>query len=215
MNADLRRILESAYDPCKGFCGKCKRLVEPFTPAAGHVPRGFYGALGGLSEVRLVMVLAEPTTPGIDEDHTGGIDSAFAYAGQCYRYGDDPGHANTRSIIQKCFSGSWSEVMRKVWITNSVLCTPLPKKSQGGKKFRSCEDYCGERYLLSQLLLFPHAVIAAMGTKVHDRVKRLRRSIPPGFNINRYISPYRPGCYSPSASASWAKLVRDVTMLSP
>ena len=217
MNAELRRILEPAYHPCGGFDGKCKGLIYPFNPASGHVPRGFYGALGDLSEVRLVMVLAEPTGPGIDEDHTRGIDSAFAYAGRCYRYGNDPGHANTRSIIQKCFLESshwtdqaWREAMRKVWITNSVLCTPT------AAKYRDCEDYCGKEYLLRQLRLFSHAVIAAMGTRAHERIKRLRWRFPPASNIKKYISPYyQPGWNSPSARASWNTLVGDVAKMSP
>ena len=159
MNADLRRILEPAYNPCGGFCGKCKGLIKPWNPAAGHVPRGFYGALGDVSEVRLVMVLAEPTTPGTDEDHTHGIESAFAYAGKCYQHGDDPGHANTRSIIRKCFLGplhwtdqAWREIMRKVWITNSVLCSAM---TPAAKVAPACENHCGKLYLVKQLRLSP------------------------------------------------------------
>ncbi len=215
MNAELRRILEPAYYPCKGFSRACNGLVMPWNSAAGHVPRGFYGALGDLSEVRLVMVLAQPNNPGSDEDHTSGIDSAFAYAGQRYRHGDDPGHANTRSIIQKCFCGSWQEAMRKVWITNSVLCSVKPPRAKA-KKWTKVEQCCGEWYLLRQLLLFPHAVIAAMGTEVHSRVNRLKKYVPHASNIGEYVSPYyRPGWNSPLAKASWDKLVTEVAKVSP
>ena len=71
MNQSLRVILKPAYDPCRGFSGTCVSMR--WYPEFGHVPRGFYGALGDLSKVRLVMVLAEPSDSGGDEIHAMGL----------------------------------------------------------------------------------------------------------------------------------------------
>jgi hypothetical protein len=42
-------------------------------PGTGHVPRGFFGATGEVSEVELVLVTPEPGDPHgeeLDPDHT-------------------------------------------------------------------------------------------------------------------------------------------------
>ena len=113
MNKLLENILEPAYKPCTGFAGTCASMK--WGPSEGHVPRGFYGALGDVSDVRLVMVLAEPGPPGNDEVHTGMI-SAFEYAERCYLEGGGQGHRNVRSIIGRCFPGlPLRQAMCKVW----------------------------------------------------------------------------------------------------
>ena len=199
MNKSLRTILKPAYAPCPGFSGACASMR--WSPESGHVPRGFYGALGNVSEVRLVMVLAEPSDPGGDEIHSG-IDSAFSYAEQCYLGGGGQGHTNTMSIIGRCFPGlPPQEAMRKVWITESVLCSA---KTPGVKVDRACEQLCVSTYLEPQLRLFPNATVAAMGSKAY---KRLKKHVP---DIVECGAVFPPGCNFPSTKAKWDRLVSIV-----
>lgn len=199
MNESLKEILKKAYDPCSGFSGACSSMR--WSPLSGHVPRGFYGALGDVSEVRLVMVLAEPGDPGGDEVHTG-IDSAFRYAEQCYLGNGGPGHRNTMAIISRCFPGlSAQDAMRKVWITESVLCSA---EVTATKVDRACEELCVRSYLLPQLRLFPNAIVAAMGSKAY---RRLKRYVP---DIVECGAVFPPGCNFPSTQAKWERLVSIV-----
>jgi len=174
-------------------------------PASGHAPRGFFGALGDISEVRLVMVLAEPGEPGSDEIHDG-VDSAFRYAEKCYLMAGGQGHRNVRSIILRCFPGlSLKEAFRKVWITESVLCSA---EVPAGKVNRDCERLCVSEYLIPQLRLFPNAVVAAMGSKAHNRVKKY---FP---DVVKCGAVFPPGCNFASTRDSWDNLVsivRDMT----
>lgn len=172
-----------------------------WSPESGHVPRGFYGAFGDLSEVRLVMVLAEPGNPGGNAIHNG-IDSAFSEAEQCYLRAGGQGHTNVRTIIRRCFPKlTLQETMRKVWITESVLCSAT---TPGAKVDRSCEQLCVSTYLEPQLRLFPNATVAAMGSKAY---KRLKKYVP---DIVECGAVFPPGCNFPSTKAKWDKLVSIV-----
>ena len=185
-----RKILEPAYKPCRGFAGTCAAMR--WCPSEGHVPRGCYGALGEVSDVRLVMVLAEPGSPGKEEVHTGMI-SAFEYAARCYLEDGGQGHRNVRAIIGRCFPGlPLRQAMRKVWITESVLCSAESALAQID---RGIEEECVKRYLLPQLTLFPNAIVAAMGGKAYRRLRRFSRFIP---NLGEYGAVYPPGCNFPT-----------------
>ena len=198
MNPELTRILERAYRPCAGFDGPCSAMT--WAPARGHIPRGFWGALDSLEEVRLVMVLAEPGFPKDGRRQTG-LESALAATEQCYRYKDDTGHRNVRYIVRLCFPElSFIEAMRKVWITESVLCS-IPKGSPTGKLLPEVEDHCVRTFLLPQLHLFPNAIVAAMGGKAYCRMTRC------GFtDVVQYSAVYKPEGNKPRARASWKKL---------
>ena len=199
MNKSLRAILKPAYDPCQGFSGVCASMR--WSPESGHVPRGFYGALGDVPEVRLVMVLAEPGNPGDDEMHSG-IDSVFNYAEQCYLRDGGPGHTNVRTIIRKCFPKlTLQEAMRKVWITESVLCSA---ETPAAKVDPACEQLCVSSYLLPQLRLFPNATVAAMGSKAY---RRLKKYVP---DIVECGAVFPPGCNFPSTKAKWDRLISIV-----
>ena len=197
MNEKLKRILEHAYR-CKEFDGACEDIMR-WKPEVGHAPRGFYGALGELNEVRLVMILAEPADPGAVENHTAGIDSAFRFAERCYLhgnlYGSSDGHANAREIIRSCFPHlTLKQAMRRVWITESVLCSA---PTSGGYVPAACASACVRSYLVPQLQRFPDAVIGAMGSKAYDRVRKyapteyIRRVVKCDavFGRKRYYSP--------------------------
>ena len=97
--------------------------------------------------------------------------------------------------------------MRKVWITESVLCSaPLPRS----------QDRTWDRAFLRRsvspgsIASLPNATIAAMGkSKPVKRLNRYRDQIP-----NRIVecgAVYPPGCNLESTKASWDKLVEIVT----
>jgi hypothetical protein len=61
--------LRDAFAPCPAVGRQCRDAR--WSPREGHVPRGFLGAIGQLSEVELVLVVAEPGDPLAGEDHSG------------------------------------------------------------------------------------------------------------------------------------------------
>ena len=202
----IRKILAPAYAPCAGFKGVCRSMC--WKPIEGHIPRGFYGATRHPSEVRLVMVLAEPGRPGPDEVYSGSasdlLDSAFRTAEHCYLYEGGPGHANARSIINRCFPDlKRKEAMRKVWITESVLCS-VQSEDPTGRVPRNVEEQCVTTYLLPQLQLFPNAIVAAMGGKTYNRI---RRHVP---DVVKCGAIFPPGCNFKSTKDSWDLLVAAV-----
>ena len=161
-----------------------------------------------MKDVALVLVLAEPgppnPNPGPEECYSD-VDSAFAFTEHCYLHAGKQGHENVRKLIRRCFPGlSLVDAMRKVWITESVLCSD---SSPGA----DIERFCAGQYLLRQLRLFPqHATIAAMGqSKAVKRLNRYKGQIP-----NRIVecgAVFPPGCNFKSTKASWDKLVEIVT----
>lgn len=199
-NPELERILAGAYR-CPEFDGTCHSMR--WCPEQGHVPRGFYGATGELSEVKLIMVLAEPGDPKPGESHEDEMDSVLACAGSYYREMKSQGHRNMMAILQAAFPGDdFDAIFRKVWITESVLCS-APQTT--GPIDRAIERACADRFLARQLDLFPQALVAAMGGKAQNRLRRViqREVIPCG-------AVYPPGCNHPSARSSWEELVRMV-----
>ena len=205
MHPALKDILKPAYR-CVGFDGTCSSKMQ-WAPHLGLVPRGFYGATGDLEDVALVLVLAEPGNPSPNpgpEECYSDVDSAFAFTEHCYLRAGGQGHENVRALILRCFHGlSLVDAMRKVWITESVLCSA---SSPGA----DIERFCAKQYLLRQLQLFPHATIAAMGkSKAVKRLNRYKDQIP-----NRIVecgAVFPPGCNFESTKDSWDKLVEIVT----
>ena len=68
MNKEMLEVLAPAYTPCRHFSGQCKSMR--WNPSNGHVPRGFCGADGDLSEIELILVTAEPGDPLAHEDYS-------------------------------------------------------------------------------------------------------------------------------------------------
>jgi hypothetical protein len=77
LHPSLSEILLPAYAPCADFSNACNEMR--WIPEAGHVPRGFLGACGDLSDVELILVFAEPGDPHFGETHTG-LASAYDHA---------------------------------------------------------------------------------------------------------------------------------------
>ena len=76
---------------------------------AGHVPRGFYGALGALAEVELILVFAESGDPHQGQQYAG-LQIAFDYAGDAFGASTDLFHRNVRSILDGFWLGLTLEV---------------------------------------------------------------------------------------------------------
>jgi Uracil DNA glycosylase superfamily len=186
-------------------------------PKAGHVPRGFRGACGEISDVELVLILAEPGNPLPNESHSGHLQEAYKYATDSLREGKSLVQRNLLKIIDLCWPGmNFDQQMKKVWITESVLCS-APKES--GPVPREVEHACSQRYLSAQLALFPNALIVALGTKAK---RRLRKHV--GFTssyhprVRQFLPAFAvapPGCNSREARPSWERISREVRRRNP
>lgn len=200
LNRELKEILIPAYSPCEGFSGVCGSMR--WDPTEGHVPRGFLGASGNLKEIELVLVFAEPGDPHDDEVHSG-IESAHEKAMRAFSEGTDLFHRNVRLILNLCWPGlSFEEQMKKTWMTESVLCS-APVES--GPVRTACERNCGYRYLLPQIKLLNHCVIAALGAKARDRMRAIGiESFIPA------VSAAPPGCNIKKARSSWQAIADEI-----
>lgn len=196
LNLALEKILSLAYEPCPEFTQACLKMR--WNPQAGHVPRGFLGACGQISEVEMVLVFAEPGDPHIGESHSG-LQSAYVYATFAFRTGKDLFHRNVRKILDLCWPNMpFEEQMSKVWLTDSVLCS-APK--EGGHVSRAVSLACGHRYLVDQLALFSNPLIVAVGSKAQSRLRAL--------GVQEFMSVYAaapPGCNMPEAIQSWQQI---------
>lgn len=193
-HAALLEVLRPAY-PCEGFQGTCPGMR--WEPQGGHIPRGFLGATGRLEEVELVMVLAEPGDPS-PGDHTT-LEEALAHARWAFREGTGQFHVNARYLLDRCWPGlSFEAQLRRVWITESVLCSaevstgPVPK---------TAEQACGNRFLRQQLAALPGALVVAFGTKAANRLRRL--GIPA---VEQAFALGKPGCFQARARPSWDRI---------
>lgn len=207
-SSDLLNRLAPAYEPCAGLAGGCRNKVS-WAPARGHVPRGYCGAIGGLAEVRLVLVMAEPGDPHHSESHMddgssrGRQESAARYAWEAFETGKDLFHRRVRELLDACWPGAdFNTQMRWTWITDSVLCSA---SKEGGSVPISVVRECGARYLHVQLAMFPNALVAALGNKAKDRLRSCGVS---EFFAAGAIAP--PGCNFPANRASHERLAAVV-----
>ena len=193
VNSAIANILAPAYMPCIEFQRACMQMR--WQPDAGHVPRGFLGASGSLDEVELVLVFAEPGDPHVGEHHEG-LESAYEYATHAFATGKDLFHRNVRKILSSCWPDlSFDQQMRKVWLTESVLCSA---RIECGSVPVGASRTCGQRYLLAQLELFPAALVVALGSNAQTRLRALGYT---AFFSAFAVAP--PGCNRREARASW------------
>lgn len=200
MDERLTSVLQPAYGPCPGFSSSCPDMR--WSPLKGHIPRGFLGATADLSDVELVLVFAEPGDPQADEVHTG-MESALQYAYHYHQRQWDQFHRNVRHILNLC----WPETpfkmqLDRVWMTESVLCSA---QRECGPVPRSTERACGERYLMRQLVLFPNALVVALGTKAQRRLRALGFL---DFLAAGAVAP--PGCNQRSVRESWNLIPQEL-----
>ncbi len=221
MNKELADIIKEAYRPCESLKNSCAcgKNGIVWNPEKGHVPRGFCGATGEIKDIKLVLVLAEPGTPGSKEHYDkGDIDSMLEQHNKYVTFeNNDPNqektslfHKNIRRIVTSCFPNikDFEEVKKHAWITESVLCSvpPVEDKARFGKGQNSTgtmpkevEDECGKRYLLEQYKLLKDACWVAVGCKARNRLKSL------GINCRYIFHPSPPGynVYKTKADESW------------
>lgn len=195
-----------AFHPCGGFASPCTTMR--WIPEVGHVPRGFCGAEGGLEDVRLVMVTAEPGDPYDDENHDadgtpeGRLRSSMAFVRFHHEQGRDRYHVNFRDCVDRFWPGlSFADRMKRTWITDSVLCSA--EKEMGAVPM-AVELHCARTHLLRQLALFPRATVVALGNKAQQRLRQA--------GVVDFLaagSPAPPGGNQDRAHTSWSEAAAE------
>ncbi len=189
LNEELREILKPAYYPCAGFTGVCKGIKKE--PSEGYIPRGFFGCLGEISQVELILVIAEPGSPFSKEEKYPDfseelIDLVFDYVGTKFEKPTDPFHKNIQNILDMCWPNlSFREKFEKVWLTDSVLCSAEKPCEEFSKEV---SQFCGQTYLQKQLNLFSKDILLiSMGRKAQRRLKEIGKS--------ESLFVYSPACF--------------------
>ena len=181
----LLNILQTLYNPCRHISKICSDTCT-WIPKAGFVPSGFGGAIGCLSNVKLVIVAAEPGAPVDGAIYTGSpiemFEKSISIFGnsiankEVVRNGRKfKGFHNNMGKLLNYF---WEDIedvdkLRQTWFTNSVLC-PVKSKKYGGTKTQHnkfVEETCIKNYLKPQLKLFNDPFILALGDKARDRMQ--------------------------------------------
>tara|TARA_R110002051_G_scaffold30487_1_gene70515 strand:- start:20753 stop:21388 length:636 start_codon:yes stop_codon:yes gene_type:complete len=207
-NKGMLDVMLPAYRPCLNF-GICKEAV--WKPEVGHIPRGFFGATGALSEVQLIMIFAEPGHTYGEEEYDPNSDAmnllmhGVRHTYSCFESGRDQFHRNTRWFLDRVFPQmSFDEQLKHVWMTEGRLCSVA--KEIGGFKDRTCSSH----YLGKQIELLPNATVVAFGGKAQDYMKSIRSDwirayalSPPGANHR----PARPS-WEAAIEAIWTRQER-------
>jgi hypothetical protein len=175
----------------------------------GHIPRGFCGAFGSLSDIALVLVLAEPGNPPVGQekydtnkspetliaDIASGVFAAIR--DRC-----SPFHSNIQLILDCCWPGlSLLDQLKRTWITESVLCSA---NVACAKVPESAEQACADTYLRQQLAILPDRYIAGLGRKAQHRMDstKIKFHFPAA-------APGLPGGNDPRSKQSWVDLGRS------
>mgnify|MGYP001222180831 CR=1 FL=1 len=208
---EIIEILKPAYEPCKSIeiCSQAN-----WHPEKGHIPRGYLGATGEISEVEVVFVLAEPSHPletySKKADPLTYIKNCTDLAYECYlhnTYQGKPleiniGHQNLKIILNMLWPDlSFDQQLRKVWITESRLCSIDDKT---GNIPLNQRYICSENYLKRQLKLLSHAEIVGFGGKAKKMLDKL------DIEYHSAWAPFPPGANNPKAMESWKRAVRDI-----
>ena len=100
----LVKILQPAYDPCRGFDGTCKTIAT-WRPACGYAPRGFIGAMGRLKEVKVVVLLSEPGCPHPTESYedVNTLEQTCRYTLEALSDGTDRFHKRLKALLDLLF----------------------------------------------------------------------------------------------------------------
>lgn len=197
MNEELRRIIMPAL-ACKHFRKTCRAKGIRFAPACGHIPRGYAGGdAADLSEVRLVIVTAEPGEPKPGKEvHDGAPEELFQQAtglfDRLWMEQRERFYPNLKRLLDRCWPGvPHGERMRRTWFTNAVLCSAVRST---GPVAREVEETCGREYFVPQMNLVPDAFVIALGVKANRRAKRLLN----GRQVMKADHPSRRGSPLPS-----------------
>ena len=108
-----------------------------------------------------------------------------------------------KAILNSCWPRlTYKEQMRKVWMTESVLCSATV---EGGRVRRVASVECGKRYLLPQLSLLSHALVVALGRKAQERLRAIGHT---KFLAAFAVAP--PGCSFAGAQESWDRIPKEL-----
>ena len=112
--------------------------------------------MGGTSEVELVMIVSEPGDPQSSEAHEPHLAGEAMLASACrlvtglYREHVDQYHRNIRLLLELCWPGiTFDEKMRRVWITESVLCSAAREGAAEPLSLTSISPFTGSASLIS------------------------------------------------------------------
>lgn len=196
---ELVKILQPAYRPCPSFKGACKDIAI-WKPSVGHVPRGFIGALGRLSEIKVVILVSEPGDPHYSREAYRGsnkLEQTCEYTFKVLNEGTDLYHRNLKYLLNRLFPNvSLKDQLRKAWVTETFLCS-APKEA--GPVPAVAEKECASRYLAGQLELLDGLPVIALGGKAYTRAKR----VPGVVNLKKAYAVGPPGCNHRPARPSW------------
>ena len=204
----LVAILNEAYPKCPKHHSVCREHKVEWREKGGHVARGFTGAGGAISEVQLVLILAEPGNPGDGESYNGReanlVRQIATGVANAIRNWEETGsifHRNLAIILNECWPGlSLEEQLRRTWITESILCS-APVSS--GPINKAVGQACGELFLERQLALFPNAFVVCLGRKAEQRLSYI------GLEANEWAAaPGKPGGLTKKAQRSWVRVGR-------
>ncbi len=194
-NQALVDCLGPAYTPCSNF-GACQEAV--WDPARGHVPRGFLGATGALSEVEAILVFAEPGHAHEGESYDPNaapediLMQTVEHTYHSIRNGRDLFHRNIRWFLDRLYPGvSFEAQLRHVWLTEGRLCSI--SQEIGSRSDR----LCASRYLAEQVALMPQATVIGFGGKAATSM----RDLPCPWIKAYALAP--PGANHRPARPSW------------
>ena len=209
---ELIEILKPAYKPCESF-GECPEAQ--WSPENGHIPRGYLGATGKISEVEVVFVVAEPshpleTYPKIADPLTY-ITASTDLAYECYAFntyqGGIPlkstvGHANLKYFLNRLYPElTFDKQLKKIWITESRLCS-IDEKIGNIKSDK--RTICSRNYLQKQLELLSHAEIVGFGGKAQQMLNKLK------IGYHKANALYPPEGNKPRAKESWDRIMKRI-----
>ncbi|RMD87238.1 MAG: hypothetical protein D6813_13840, partial [Calditrichaeota bacterium] len=171
------------------------------------MPRGFCGGTGKLKDIKLVLILAEPSNNTQSNEQylktkpNELLDEVSKFVYNAYEKSQDEFHQNARRFLNLVWPGlNFHEQMKKTWITESVLCSVPP--IEGKEKGNSLADIdkeickkCSEKYLLKQLKKMHDCCIVKVGTKAKRRINMAKNElISNGIDISTFheIRHFKP-----------------------
>ena len=199
---ELHSIMLEAYRPCAHF-GVCRGAQ--WNPKSGHIPRGFFGATGKLSEVELVMVFPECGQPHEGEQYDPNLspeelmEAAMGHAGASFKNKQDLYHLNVRWFISELYPNlTFEEQSRRVWMTDGRLCSI--DEDIGG----AIDTNCGANYLVKQIELLPNASVIGFGKKAQLYLDALR------IEHIKAVALAPPAAKKEEARPSWENAIQTI-----
>lgn len=205
-NSKMLDVLRKAHK-CKyfGICAEAK-----YEPENGHVPRGYLGATGALEEVKVVIMLKEPGHPHSIEQHIGSnpedvLFSTIEYSYGCYDSRKDQLHKNVRDFIDALFPElTFDEQLKKVWITQSRLCSI---DDEIGNIAISERRRCLQYNIVEQIKLLPNSEVVISGDASQKAANPSK--FPIFENAIKCGAFAPPGCYQKKVIRSQENAVSE------